>query len=306
MNFRRRAQQDVVRPSGPALRRAWLTSLFDLFRVTAGARSAEVRSLSSITGRACRRRESGTARGPRSDGSPRAVSATRTSAILLPAMIGSGRTRRGSPLLSHGTTARSVSKRSGTGTLTEVYVGAWRRMATPIYVDFLDPGDTGLPGRIGMTIAPGKKADGRWDRNLNTDLKRLRDEYSCDLLVSLMEDDEYRRLQIEGLFEIAPTHGIAVLRFPINDGHPPHDGEMLQFLELIGQILEAARAGQTVVIHCRGGLGRTGTVAAACLVALGHAPAEAIERVRVARHGAVETREQELWVEAYAYGVRPE
>ena len=184
---------------------------------------------------------------------------------------------------------------------------AFRRriMTKALYVDFLDAQDTGLPGRIGLTIAPGKKADGWWDRDLDTDLKRLRDDYSCDVLVSLMEDHEYRWLHIEDLFERAPSHGIAVLRFPINDGHPPHDGEMLQFLELIGQILEAARAGQTVVIHCRGGLGRTGTVAAACLVALGHAPAEAIERVRAARTGAVETREQERWVEAYAIALRP-
>ena len=178
-------------------------------------------------------------------------------------------------------------------------------MTKAIYVDFLAPGDTGLPGRIGMTIAPGKKADGRWDRDLDTDLERLRSEYSCDLLVSLMEDDEYRWLQIEDLFESAPTQGIAILRFPIKDAHPPRDGEMPQFRELIGQILEAARAGQTVLIHCRGGLGRTGTVAAACLVALGHAPAEAIERVRVARKGAVETTAQERWVGAYSNAIRP-
>ena len=178
-------------------------------------------------------------------------------------------------------------------------------MTKAIYVDFLDPGDTGLPGRIGMTIAPGKKADGRWDRDLDADLIRLQKEYACGLLVSLMEDDEYRWLQIEDIFHKAAAHGISVVRFPIRDVHPPRDGEMPQFVELIGQILEAARGGQTVVIHCRGGLGRTGTVAAACLVALGHAPAEAIERVRVARHGSVETPEQERWVEAYSKAMRP-
>jgi protein-tyrosine phosphatase len=125
-------------------------------------------------------------------------------------------------------------------------------MTNAICVDFLDEGDSGLPGRIGMTIAPGKKADGWWDRDLDTDLARLRAEYGCDLLVSLMEDDEYRWLQIEDLFVRAPAHGIAVLRFPIEDACPPRAGEMPQFIELIGQILEAARAGQTVVIHCRG------------------------------------------------------
>jgi hypothetical protein len=180
---------------------------------------------------------------------------------------------------------------------------AGKRMTKPIYVDFLDPDDTGLSGRIGMTIAPGKKINGKWDRDLDTDLACLRDEYSCDVLVSLMEDAEYKGLQIDGLFERAPAYGIAVVRFPIRDVHPPRKGEMPQFCELVGLILDAARAGRTVVIHCRGGLGRTGTVAAACLVALGHAPAKAIARVRAARRGAVETREQEQWVEAYSQAI---
>jgi protein-tyrosine phosphatase len=80
---------------------------------------------------------------------------------------------------------------------------------------------------------------------------------------------------------------------------------MPRFQALIGQILEAARAGQTVVIHCRGGLGRTGTVAAACLVALGHAPETAIDSVRAARPGAVETPAQARWIEAYSQAISP-
>ena len=39
---------------------------------------------------------------------------------------------------------------------------------------------------------------------------------------------------------------------------------------------EVIRAGGVAVVHCRGGLGRAGTVAACCLVALGQAPADAM------------------------------
>ena len=173
-------------------------------------------------------------------------------------------------------------------------------LTSPLYVDFLDPADTGLEGRIGLTIAPGKRDGPLWDRDLDTDLGRLRDEYKCNLLVSLMEPHEYDWLGIPDLFERASAHDIDTIRFPIEDASVPPPEEMPRFAELVQQILAAAGAGKTVVIHCRGGLGRSGTVAAACLVALGHPPAQAIERVRHIRPGAVETPTQERWVQAFA------
>ncbi|RPJ69687.1 MAG: protein phosphatase [Acidobacteria bacterium] len=171
--------------------------------------------------------------------------------------------------------------------------------SSPIYVDFLDPADTGLSGGIGLTIAPGKK-DGLSARDLEADLQRLRDHYHCDLLVSLMEPHEYEWLGMADLFDRARAWGVATVHFPIVDVDAPKPDEMPEFSKLVEQILTTARAGKTVVIHCRGGLGRSGTVAAACLVALGHQPADAIERVRSARPGAVESSTQERWVHSYS------
>ena len=57
------------------------------------------------------------------------------------------------------------------------------------------------------------------------------------------------------------------------------------------------RDGKQVVVHCRGGIGRAGTVASRLLVELDVAsPEEALRRVRMARPGAVETWEQEQHV----------
>jgi protein-tyrosine phosphatase len=176
--------------------------------------------------------------------------------------------------------------------------------ASPIYVNFLGADDTGLPGHIGLTIAPGKK-DVFTARDLDADLDRLRDEYCCDLLVSLLEPQEYGWLGIADLFESAARHGIDTVHFPIPDGSTPVPEEMPSFTELVEKIVGAARAGKTVVIHCRGGLGRTGTVAACCLVALGHGPADAVQSVRAVRPGAVETYGQERWVAAFAQVVGP-
>jgi len=68
----------------------------------------------------------------------------------------------------------------------------------PIQVAILDETDHGLPGRIGLTIAPGKKdLPRRWDRDLELDLSRLRDELGVELLVPLIEPHEYTMLQIK-------------------------------------------------------------------------------------------------------------
>ncbi len=175
----------------------------------------------------------------------------------------------------------------------------------PLRVDFLAPPDLGLPGRIGLTIAPGKKDPwGPWDRDLETDLQCLRVQFRVGLLVSLLEAHEYRLLGIRHLVSRAKAHGMAVRRFPIRDVDAPPPSAMSRFLSLIRAILEEARAGRTVVIHCRGGLGRSGLVAAACLVALGHEPEDAIRHVRTIRPGAVEAPVQERWVDAVAATLR--
>lgn len=49
-------------------------------------------------------------------------------------------------------------------------------------------------------------------------------------------------------------------------------------------------------MHCRAGLGRTGTVAARLLVEHGARPADAIALVRTVRPGSIETVEQESYV----------
>lgn len=54
----------------------------------------------------------------------------------------------------------------------------------------------------------------------------------------------------------------------------------------------ARRRGETATIHCRGGLGRTGMLAAQILVEGGTKPQEAIDCVRGARPGSIETPEE--------------
>ncbi len=166
----------------------------------------------------------------------------------------------------------------------------------PIRVDFLSQEEIGLPGRLGMTFAPGKKsegADGVWDRDLAADLERLAEEYRVEVLVSLMERVEYSYLEVPNLLQKAEDWGMEVLHLPIPDGSVPVDSEADRYVPLVEDVAERLEKGQTVMVHCRGGQGRSGMFAASVLVALGHPAVKALGIVRKTRKGAVETPEQE-------------
>lgn len=172
---------------------------------------------------------------------------------------------------------------------------------SPLRVDFLPERAASLPGRVGLTIAPGKKAPGiggSWNRDLAADLERLHTTYDTGLLVSLCEADELARLGIPDLHARARALDIAVLPFPIPDGGTPESTTALR--PFVNAAIEAAASGGTVVIHCRGGLGRTGLFAACVLCARGVPPEQAMSIVRGARPGAIENAAQEGFVRAFA------
>ena len=155
-------------------------------------------------------------------------------------------------------------------------------------------------GRLGFCPAPG-----RWHVDVTRELGRLLDQDLASLracgvttLVVLLEEEEMVRIGLAGLREHATRAGLEVLWFPIRDGTPPADVEATT--QLVQQILERLASGRTVVVHCHGGIGRSGTIAAACLVASGADPARAIEIVRAERPAAATAPGQEEFVHAFA------
>lgn len=175
----------------------------------------------------------------------------------------------------------------------------------PIRVDFIPHEALGLPGKLGMTFAPGMK-DFDWERDAAKDLRRLKEECGADVLVSLMEDFEYgdERYDMGGLDafrDAVEAAGIEFRHFPILDVDVPRPEQDEEYAGYIGGVVSDLEAGKTIVAHCRGGIGRTGTVAASVLVGVGHEPDEAIAIVREARSPRMlEVEWQEEYVREFA------
>jgi ADP-ribosylglycohydrolase len=167
----------------------------------------------------------------------------------------------------------------------------------PIHVDFLPRDACALPGRLGLTIAPGTKDWGA-HRDLAADLDRLRDVFGARVLVSFLGDAELDFLGIPDYASVARACGLRVCRLPVLDGGVPEDTD--DVVRLVRAVIASLEGGETVVVHCRAGLGRSGLFAGCCLVAHGHGSEEAIRIVRAARVGAVETPDQSRFVEHFA------
>jgi atypical dual specificity phosphatase len=84
---------------------------------------------------------------------------------------------------------------------------------------------------------------------------------------------------------------------PMADFAPPTPAQLATALDVIHAVVSA---GGRVAVHCGGGLGRSGTVAACYLVELGHDWRAAVGRVRAARPGAIETPAQLASIVAHA------
>lgn len=121
-------------------------------------------------------------------------------------------------------------------------------------------------------------------------------------------DDDLRALQRVGvtvLVSLTQTpmdagalqaYGIRNIASPIADMRAP---PVEQALDLCRQIEASLCAGEVVAVHCRAGLGRTGTVLACYLIWEGHNALDALESVRRVEPKWVQSEEQVAFLEAF-------
>lgn len=158
----------------------------------------------------------------------------------------------------------------------------------------------GCDGVIGITLAPGKKqpnaATGPHHRELAADLDVI-SAWNAAAVVTLVEEHELHELQITELGAEVTRRFMEWHHWPIRDHSVPDAAFEAAWPERSTQLRGLLARGARILVHCKGGLGRAGMVAARLLVEFGEDPFEAIRKVRAVRAAcAIETPEQEAWV----------
>ena len=153
-----------------------------------------------------------------------------------------------------------------------------------------------LPGFAGALLlgpCPGRRKetldDAASQAALTEDLTRLAGLGATGLL-SLVETKELPG-GLDGFAATVRAAGLEWTHLPIPDYGVPDAGFMTGWRKL--DLARRLREGESWAIHCRAGLGRTGTVAALLLVENGAGAAEAIAQIRREHDAAaVETEAQ--------------
>ena len=144
------------------------------------------------------------------------------------------------------------------------------------------------PGRLAIL---GRPRAGDW---LDDEIAGWKSANITDV-ISLLEDHEIRDLGLMREEATACAAGLSFERFPIADRSVPTSADAARRLWI--QLAARIRAGRSVGIHCRAGIGRSGLMIAGTLLHLGVPAREAWERTAKARGLSVpDTEKQREWL----------
>ncbi len=116
--------------------------------------------------------------------------------------------------------------------------------------------------------------------DLSTAFKAIRNAGTTHL-ISLLEHSEADQLGLASEKQWCAKHQLTFLQYPIDDySIPMRQSHFAQFIE---ELFTLITQGAHIVIHCRGGIGRSGLAASSVLLHAGFQADNAMETVSAAR-----------------------
>lgn len=111
--------------------------------------------------------------------------------------------------------------------------------------------------------------------------------WGASAVLTLMEADELVQHGVGNLGATVQALGLSWFYLPIEDDHAPEAAFAAAWAQQGPAILALLQGGGKLALHCRGGTGRTGLIAARLLLALGWAEADAVAAVKALRPKAL-------------------
>ena len=164
--------------------------------------------------------------------------------------------------------------------------------------DYVEP--KGVNGKILITSFPGLDENGIFqESNFQTQLNILQ-KNNCSSITSFVGDNEFDELCNKKQFiEDIYKYNIKWYHLPISDLSAPDSEFKYQWQTKKVLLKKELIEGNNILLHCWGGKGRAGTVAAILLIEFGENKNEAIKIVRAKRKGAIESKAQEDFILSY-------
>lgn len=135
-------------------------------------------------------------------------------------------------------------------------------------------------GSLLLTPCPGTLAS-----DLESSLQELK-AAGATALITLMTRPEMNKNQVAHLEDQCTAAGLAWFHLPVEDEGAPTDAFATAWQQVRAEIHKRLDNNESIAIHCKGGSGRTGVVAAQILMERGAELQETVDRVKALRPNA--------------------
>ena len=136
-------------------------------------------------------------------------------------------------------------------------------------------------GGLILTPCPGTR-----DSDTETALKQLK-AAGASAVITLMPDAEMASNAVSDLPTLCAQNGLQWFHLPIADEHAPAEDFAAAWQTQRQAVHRLLDAGKRIAVHCKGGSGRTGLMAAQILVERGYAKEDALAAVKALRPKAL-------------------
>ncbi len=143
-------------------------------------------------------------------------------------------------------------------------------------------------GTLALTSMPGR--GGKYVQDLNAI-----SDWKPGLVISMTTEVEMLQDGARDFGTDIQARACRWVHLPVEDFGAPPDAVTARWPDLSAAVRHALSGGGRILVHCRGGCGRSGMVVLRLMVECGEQPGAALKRLRAVRPCAVETDAQLAW-----------